>query len=159
MLVLVACSDDSTDEESPLASLKLAGIDFPLDSVLLINTGAEAVRTENLHLCQGDMCFEFNIFSIAPRATIIFDASPAGEMDPRMGEIALFDSSTFDDADSMVDYVAWGSADQPLAQTASEALLWSEEAFVEAPSGTIFLTRIDPASPGVEAWEPTDEIP
>lgn len=159
MLILAACSDDSTEEESPLASLRLAGIDFPLDSVLLINNGAEPIRTESLHLCQGDMCFEFNIFSIAPRSTIIFDASRAGGLDPEMGEVALFDSDAFDDPDSMVDYVAWGSADQSLANTASEALLWSEEAFVEMPSGTIFLTRIDPASPGVETWEPSDEIP
>ncbi len=159
MLMLAACSDGSNEDESPLANLRLAGVDFPLDSVLLINNGADPVRTENLHLCQGDMCFEFNIFSIAPRATIIFDASPAGELDPEMGEIALFASDVFDDPDSMVDYVAWGSADQSLAETASEALLWSEEAFIEVPAGTIFLTRIDPASPGAETWEPSDEIP
>lgn len=159
MLLLAACSDGTAEEDSPLASIQLAGVDFPLDSVLLINNGAEVVRTENLHLCQGDMCFEFNIFSIQPRATILFSVSRAGGVVPEMGEIALFDSDAFDDPESMVDYVAWGSAGQSLAGIASEALLWSEEDYVESPSGSIVLTRIDPAAPGSEAWEASDEIP
>jgi hypothetical protein len=158
VLLLASCSDTAADDESPLSDLQVVGVDFQLNSVLLLNNGAEEVRTEDLHLCQGEMCFEFNIFSIAPRTTIVFSVSRAGEVVPAGGEIALYESEVYSDPDSMLDYVAWGSAGQPAGATAAEALLWSEEDFVETGPDTIILTRIDPAT-GSEAWSASDEIP
>ncbi len=158
-LLLMACGDaSSTRDESPLADLEVTGVDFELNSVLITNIGSETVRTEGLYLCQRDECFEFNIFSIAPRATIIFSVSRAGEMTSEAGNIALFDSDDFTDADSMIDYVAWGSPGQPASATAAEAELWSSADFVETPAGTIILTRIEPGVPGSDAWDASDEL-
>lgn len=161
-LLAVSCGGGAEttpqQEETPLSALEVIGVDFQLDSILLTNTGTERVRTENLHLCQEEECFEFNVFFIEPRATILFDVSRAGGIDPSGGEIALYTADTYSDPDALIDYVAWGSPGHAASPIAAEALLWSTEDYIETHTDTIILTRIESGVPGSDAWEASNEI-
>lgn len=160
LMVVVGCGDGSgADYESPLADIEIVGIDFVLDSILLTNADNEPVRTQNLTLCQGGDCFDFNIFTIAPRATVIFSVSRVGGVDPATGEIALHDSAAPGEDPLLVDYVAWGEPGQPGAAKAGEELLWNENDFVPTDPDTLILTKTVVGVGGSDAWEAGSGIP
>ncbi len=154
------CSDDGAapPPDDPLFDLQVVGIDFPLNSILLTNVGTDPVRTQGLHLCQDGECMEFNIFTIAPRATILFSVSRVGGVDPAGGELALHRSDAFEDPESVVDYVAWGVPGHQGVQAAAAAQLWNEDDYVPTEGGTIILTRVEPTI-GSDTWQASAEIP
>lgn len=161
VVALVGCSDETPSDpatDALLSDLQVVGIDFQLNSILLTNTAADSVRTENLYLCQEGECMAFNIFTIAPRATILFSVREVGGVDPAGGEVVLHASDDFDSPDSVLDYVAWGSPGHTGA-TAEDALIWNQADFVPTEPDTIILTKIDPASTGSDVWEASNEIP
>ncbi|MEA2000624.1 MAG: hypothetical protein U9N84_01855 [Actinomycetota bacterium] len=60
-----------------------------------------------------------------------------GILDPNSGEVALYDSSSFENPESIMAYVEWGEAGHHRATLAIQAGVWSEgavEVFDEAPS-------------------------
>jgi hypothetical protein len=63
--------------------------------------------------------------------------SAIGILDPNSGEVVLYDSSSFEDPESIVAYVEWGETGHHRAILAIQAGVWSEgavEVFDEAPS-------------------------
>lgn len=158
-LALSACDAGQDTEESPLEDLDLIGVDFELNSMIIENTGDSVVRTEGLWAHRDGESFQFNIFIIQPRATILFSMRDLGDISTGGGELALADSDSFDDADSMLEYVAWGQAELTLSETATEAGLWPpDEETIAVPVETVALLRVDPTGTGPIAWEATDEI-
>ncbi len=57
-----------------------------------------------------------------------------GSIDRTDGELALFRSSAFEDAQQMVTYVEWGSAGHGRSQIAIDAGLWEPDAFLTIPA-------------------------
>lgn len=158
-LVLVGCSDGGTDPEgSPLEDLQLVGVDFELNSMVITNNGSETVRTESLWAYRDGESFQFDIFIIEPRASILFSMRELGEISRERGEIALADSESFD-GDSLLQYVAWGDDGLDLLPTAIEAGLWPAEEAAEVTSDAIFLIRSDPTVNGPLAWESSNQAP
>lgn len=158
-LLVSACGSSPEVESSELHDLQLVAVDFQLNSIVITNNGNDTVRTQGLWAYQNGEAFEFNIFSIEPRANIVFSVRRLGQVENSGGEIALFSSDTFSDPDAMIDYVAWGTSEHSRSQIAAEALLWSGDDEVETEEGTIILVRTDSSAFGPIAWDPSSELP
>lgn len=157
-MTLSACGGDDP-EASPLEDLELVAVDFELNSIVLENTGENTVRTEGLWAYRDGERFQFNIFIIEPRATILFSMRQLGDISTSGGELALASSDRFDDPSSLLEYVAWGEDGFELAATATDAGLWPpDQGTVEVPPDSLILLRVDPAGTGPLAWQPSDQI-
>ncbi len=157
-LVLAGCDGGTEPEGSPLDDLQLVGVDFELNSMVITNNGTETVRTEGLWAYRDGESFQFDIFRIEPRASILFSMRELGEISTAAGEIALAESESFDD-DSLIQYVAWGEDGFDLLSTATEAGIWPAEEAAEITSDAIFLVRSDPTANGPLAWESSNQAP
>lgn len=146
-------------EEAGVRDLQLVGVDFELNSIILTNNAAEDVRTENLWVFQDGESSRFNVFIIEPRATILFSVRDIGGVDPSGGEIALFDSDSFSDDQSILEYVAWGDSRHGGLETAIDAGAWNQEGPVSTESDTLIIVRADPNLTGPSAWTPTNTLP
>lgn len=153
VIALIAGACGSADGES-LDSLQLVGVDFELNSIILTNGGGKDLRTENVWIYQDGEAFMLNIFTIEPRATILFSVRDLDGVDPSGGEIALFSSDSFNDEDALLDYVAWGSSRHHLIDTGVVAGTWSEIGPIALPAGTVALIRSDPQFVGPDGWDP-----
>lgn len=158
VLALVGCDGGADPEGSPLDDLQLVGVDFELNSMVITNNGSETVRTEGLWAYRDGESFQFDIFIIEPRASILFSMRELGEISTESGEIALADSESFD-GDSLLQYVAWGDDGLDLLPTATEAGLWPAEEAAETTGDAIFLVRSDPTANGPLAWESSNQAP
>jgi hypothetical protein len=156
-IVVAGCNEAA--DESPLEDLQIVGVDFELGSIALTNSGTEDVTTIDLWMAQAGEISEFNIFTIEPRATILFSLRDVGGVDNAGGEIALLDSSRVTDPDAVLDYVAWGDSGHDLIEVAAEAGRWSPDDVVETASDTVFLVRGDPSASGPIAWDVTSDAP
>lgn len=158
VIALAAAACGGEQETSPLEKLELVAVDFELNSIVLENTENTEVRTQGLWAYRDGEQFEFDIFIIEPRATILFSMGQLGEISTRAGELALADSDTFD-SDSLLEYVAWGDGDLQLSTAATEAGLWPpDEGTVDVPPDSLILIRVDPAGTGPIAWQASDQI-
>lgn len=153
VIALLAGACGSAEGES-LDSLQLVGVDFELNSIILTNAGGTELRTEDVWIYQDGDAFMLNIFTIDPRATILFSVRDLDGVDPSGGEIALFSSDSFSDEDALLDYVAWGSSRHHLIDTGVIAGTWSELGPVEVTPETTALIRSDPQFVGADGWEP-----
>jgi hypothetical protein len=152
-LALLASACGSGDGES-LDSLQLVGVDFELNSIILTNGGGDNLLTEDVWIYQDGEAFELGLFTIEPRATILFSVRELDGVDTSGGEIALFSSNSFDDDAAVLDYVAWGSSGHRLIEDEVVAGTWSEFGPVEVPSGATALVRLDSQFVGPDGWEP-----
>lgn len=158
VIALAAAACGGEQEASPLEKLELVAVDFELNSIVLENTENTEVRTQGLWAYRDGEQFEFDIFIIEPRATILFSMGQLGEISTRAGELALADSDTFD-SDSLLEYVAWGDGDLQLSTAATEAGLWPpDEGTVDVPPDSLILIRVDPTGTGPIAWQASDQI-
>lgn len=158
-ILLSACGIGSEPDASPLEQLQLTGVDFELNSMVISNNSEEEVRTEGLWAYRDGESFEFDIFIIEPRATILFSMRDLGDISTSGGEIALADSDSFTDADSMLQYVRWGQGDFELANAATEAGLWPSEGSADVTNDSVVLTRVDPTGNDPTVWQASNELP
>ncbi len=142
-----------------LSDLQLIGVDFELNSMILTNNSSQEVSTDGLWAYRDGESFEFNIFPIEPRATILFNMRDLGEIDAGSGEIALAEDGGFNDPASLLQYVRWGGDTAALAPLATEAGLWPEEETVETRADTLVLIRTDATGSGPASWEASSEAP
>lgn len=156
ILMLGACGTD--DDENPLADLQVVGVDFELNSIILTNNGPDDVRTQGLWIYQNGESSRFNIFTIEPRATILFSVRDLGEVTQSGGEIALYTEESFSDPGAMIDYVAWGTSGHSRVDVATEAELWGLDESVETEEDTVILTRTEASSIGATAWTASSEV-
>jgi len=150
---LIAGACGSGEGES-LDSLQLVGVDFELNSIMLTNGGANDLLTEDVWVYQDGDAYELGLFTIEPRATILFNVRELDALETSGGEIALFSSDSFDDEEAVLDYVAWGSSGHRLIEDQVIAGTWSELGPVEVPSDATALIRFDSQFFGPDGWEP-----
>lgn len=153
---MVGCGPES--DEAALDNLQLVGVDFELNSIIITNNGANVVLTDGLWAYRDGEAFEFNIFPIEPRATILFSMRDLGEIDVSGGEIALADGGDFTDPDALLQYVAWGSDGSDLGSLATDAGLWPEGDTIETEDDTLILIRTDPTGSGPDFWQASDDV-
>lgn len=158
-MAMTGCDVGTEPDASPLEELQLIGVDFELNSMVISNNSEEEVRTQGLWAYRDGESFEFDIFIIEPRATILFSMRDLGDISTSSGELALFDSDSFTDPDSMLQYVVWGDGDSQLTETVSDAGLWPpDEGTVSVSEDSVVLLRIDPLGTGPTAWDASDEV-
>lgn len=145
-------------EASDLDNLQLVGVDFQLNSIILENQGSQDVLTENLWIYRDGEAIQLDIFTIEPRSPILFSMRELGDISSTSGEIALANSETTTDPDSLLAYVAWGTDGFELDGVAADAELWPEDAAVETDGDTLILQRVDLTGTGPETWTAVDEI-
>lgn len=158
-LVAAGCDPGADPDASPLDDLQLVAVDFELNSMVITNNGSEPVRTEGLWAYRDGESFQFDIFTIEPRASIMFSMRELGEISTQRGEIALAESDSFEEPDSLLQYVAWGDDGFDLLPTATDAGLWPAEEAGETTGDAIFLIRSDPTANGPLAWESSNQAP
>lgn len=156
-LVLSACGGNRGSGE--LDDLRLVGIDFELDSIVLTNTGTEVVRTQDLWVYQNGESSRFNVFLIEPRTEILFSVRDIGGIDPSGGEIALFGSDSFSEPDALLEYVAWGGEGHSRIDVATDAGKWSDDGPVTTEDSTILIVRVDEILTGPAAWTSSEVLP
>lgn len=154
-LAATACGPQAPDA-SDLSNLQLTGVDFELNSIVIENTGSEPVRTENLWIYRDGDAYQLGIFTVEPRASVLFSMRVLGDISVLGGEIALNEAGVLDDAESMLAYVAWGTDGFELAPVATEAGLWPPDETVSTETDTVVLFRIDPTGSGPVNWEISD---
>ncbi len=156
MLLFTGCNGG--EAAGTLDDIQVIGVDFELNSVILTNNGTADVRTEGLWMYQDGQSSEFNIFTIEPRASILFSVRELGQVVPSGGEFALFKVDSFSDPEAMIDYVAWGTSGHSRIDIATQAELWGSGESVETEDDTLILTRTDPSFIGATAWAARSEI-
>lgn len=164
-LVMSACGDDSAaDSDSASASdvvsdpgLQLLAVDFTLDSAAILNTSNEDISTAGFWLCSEGEYFALDPQPIAARSTILFQLDDLGELDPSDGELALYSSDAFGDADAIQSYVEWGSTGHQRSELAASAGIWVPGEFVATDGPSTLLTNIDPTSFDIVNWVASDE--
>lgn len=156
--LLGACGTDA-DDGGTLSDLQLVGIDFELNSIILTNEGSDEVLIQGLWRYQNGESSQFDPFIVEPRATILFSVRDIGGVDSSGGEIALFTSDSFSDADAMLDYVVWGTSGHDRIDLATDAALWPDDETVDTEDDTVVILRGDPNSIGPDAWAASSVIP
>lgn len=155
-LTLSACGGEATEGE--LTDLRLVGVDFELDSIIITNSGVNDVRTSGLWAYQDGEISEFNIFTIEPRTEILFRVDDLGGVEPSGGEIGLYLSDSFSDPEAMIEYVAWGESGHSRMDVALDAGEWADGS-VETSSDSLVIIRADQSLNGPGAWSASDVIP
>lgn len=157
VLIAVISGCSGADATGGLGDLQVVGVDYELNSMVITNAGASDVRTEDLWIYQNGDIVEFNIFTIEPRATILFSLRDVGGAEASGGEVALFSGDSFSDPEAMLDYVAWGASGHEKSPLASEAGLWGPDEYVDVPEGTAGILRADQAAIGADSWIVADD--
>ena len=105
------------------------------DHVTVTNLGAGSVSLDGRWLCNRPFYVPLPNRSLEPGESIETAAGPLGDLDMVGGEVAIYLSDDFEDADEMLDYVAWGRGGGR-TEAAVEVGLWPEgDAVVPAGAG------------------------
>ncbi len=136
--------------------------------VLLQNTGSAPVSLNGHFLCQRPSYFALPDVTI-PAGDIFWvgvggpvDAEPTvganggmGSFDPGGGEVGLYSSGSFGDANAILSYVEWGSTGHGRSSVAVDAGIWGAGDFVVVLDPLVgAITVFDAAGPpGASNWE------
>ncbi len=122
--------------------------------VLLSNNGSTPVTIGGYFLCQRPSYFALPDVTIPAGEILLIDGA-VGSLDPGGGEVALYSSNSFEDSNSILSYVEWGSTGHGRSSVAVAAGIWGAGDFVPVLSslaGAIIV--IDQAAPpGASNWE------
>ncbi len=164
-LVTAACSSDddsepaTTDAEATVATtaaaattvggdshpLVIAAIDFDAGTILIRNDGAEAYDLTGHWLCNRPTYAPLPEETLEPGLTIEIETA-ALSVGPSDGEIGLYTSRDFGNAEAIVRYVEWGNGGHGRSATAVEAGIWAEGDFVANEGSTLESSRSNPVS-------------
>lgn len=136
-----------------------------LGSIEVGNLGPDAGDLTGYWLAVHPFYFELPSTVLAAGKSLVVsvdvDADPdlavtaAGLLPPlgaASGEVGLYSSGTFGDPGAMVDYLAWGSTNQPRFPVAVAAGLWPEETVVVVDANASGLMIVDRTEPGPQGW-------
>jgi hypothetical protein len=164
-------SDSGSDTTGGAARLIVTSVGFGDDGFIAItNVGSVEGNLDGLFLCQRPAYHQLPDFPVAPGATVAVVAGDAAvEFPPEAGtiagavtagggfgslstdgEIGLYTSSNFGDADAIISYVEWGSTGHGRSATAVDAGIWDDGGFVDPAGGALIV--LDGTNPMSESW-------
>ena len=141
----------------PLGPLvRLQAIFFPEQHVVIKNFGDEPRDLTGYWLCQRPSYTELPAVTLQPGESLLLslgtappDDLPEGQQSARVGnlgglsadngEVALYRSRDFGNADDIISYVEWGSPDHGRSSLAVAAGIWPTGGFVTTTSGSVGL--------------------
>ncbi len=142
----------------------------PATYIAVTNVGGNPIELSDHWLCQRPGYKQLPEFELQPGDTVgiglgdvapddlvslvaTFDLARAvGPVTRDGGELGLYTDAVFDDPNSIVDYVEWGSPDHGRSSVAVEAGIWTAGAFVEVPSEALSISSSGAAGAGFEDW-------
>ena len=122
--------------------------------VAITNQGVGAGSLDGWQLCQkpkyirlnGDLAPGETLFVTVGRSDregqVLNSSGRYGTLDPADGEMGLYLNSSFEDPDSLVSYVEWGSTGHGRAATAGEAGVWPAGDFVDAAGASAIAANV-----------------
>lgn len=139
-----------------LAQVIITEVDPSTGMIEFHNTGDDAVDISSMFLCNrpaytpvsglelvsGDLVIEGHGYTVVTWSAIA--ATDA--------ELALYTAPEYNNAEALVDYVAWGSAGHGREGVAVEAGLWNAGEFLEMPAEGMSLTYVGMAETPMANW-------
>lgn len=132
-------------EASAPHPLVVAAIDFDAGVIEIRNDGDSSYDPDGHWLCNRPDYIPFPEGVIEPGASITISAQSLNVL-AKGGEIGIYTSRAFENADEMVRYVRWGDASAGRASVAAFAGLWPEGDVVANGGGSIVSTGSNPVS-------------
>ena len=135
-------SEVSRGEVSPLV---IVAVDFDAGFILIRNDGDEDYDLTGHWICNRPTYSELPSEVLAPGKIIEIDTAAIG-LSAESGEIALYTSSDFANADGILRYVQWGTDSHGRTSVAAAAGVWPSSDFVDNQGANIESTGSDPIS-------------
>lgn len=129
-------------EASPLV---IAAVDFDAGVVEIRNDGDTAYDATGHWVCNRPSYVPLPEGVIEPGASVTITTSSINAS-PEDGEVGLYTAQEFSNADAMIRYVQWGSADHGRAAVAVAAGIWPEGDFVENGGASLVAVGPNPVS-------------
>jgi hypothetical protein len=137
-------------EASPLV---IAAVDFDAGVVEIRNDGDTAYDATGHWVCNRPNYVPLPEGVIEPGASVTITTSSI-DAAPEDGEVGLYTAREFSNADAMIRYLQWGSADHGRAAVAVAAGLWPEGDFVANGGASMLAVGSNPVSSG--DWSAAD---
>lgn len=131
-----------SDAASPLV---VVAIDFAAGFILIRNDGDEDYALGGHWICNRPTYSQLPDEVLAPGDVIEIEASVVG-LNADSGELALYTSRDFSNADDVVRYVQWGTDSHGRTATAVAGGVWQKGDFVDNQSGNLESVGSDPVS-------------
>ena len=161
-------STDATIVPSLQAEFVLSEVVFGDNGYVVVrNVGGAIGNVEGYALCQRPNYLTLPSIELAPFevvwiavgdgaglvstdvATVVQASGELGSFSPADGEMALYRSSSFSEAEQIVSYVEWGRTGHGRSSVAVEAEIWTEGQFIEIPDDAfgVVSTKATPSGP------------
>ncbi len=133
---------DASDAASPLV---VVAIDFAAGFILIRNDGDEDYDLGGHWICNRPTYSQLPDAVLAPGDVIEIEASAVG-LSAGSGELALYTSGDFSNADDIIRYVQWGTDSHGRTATAVAGSVWQNGDFVDNQGGNLASVGSDPVS-------------
>jgi hypothetical protein len=133
---------DASDGASPLV---VVTIDFTAGFILIRNDGDEDYDLGGHWICNRPTYSQLPDEVLAPGDVVEIEASTVG-LSAGSGELALYTSRDFSNADDILRYVQWGTDSHGRAATAVAGSVWQKGDFVDNQGGNLASVGSDPVS-------------
>lgn len=142
-----AAQETTTSEVSrgDVSALVIVAVDFEVGFILIRNDGDEDYDLTGHWICNRPTYSELPSETLAPGRIIEIDTAAIG-LSAESGEVALYTSSDFGNADDILRYVQWGTDSHGRTEVAVAGGVWQDGDFVDNQSTNIESTGSDPAS-------------
>lgn len=142
-----AADEDAPDDASAAdGQFAIARVDFEAGVAVIANVGGAAASTDGMFVCQRPTYVPLEGGELAPGETTEVALSDLGATADD-GEIGLYLTGDFSNADDIVSYVEWGSSGHGRSSVAVAAGLWEEGAALEGGASAIVATTDRPSGP------------
>jgi hypothetical protein len=131
-----------SDAASPLV---VVAVDFAAGFILIRNDGDEDYDLAGHWICNRPTYSQLPDEVLAPGDVVEIDAS-AVELSAGSGELALYTSRDFSNADDILRYVQWGTDSHGRTATAVAGGVWQKGDFVDNQGGNLASVGSDPVS-------------
>jgi hypothetical protein len=138
----VETDSDASDAASPLV---IVTIDFAAGFILIRNDGDEDYDLGGHWICNRPTYSQLPDEVLAPGDVVEIEASTVG-LSAGSGELALYTSRDFSNADEILRYVQWGTDSHGRAATAVAGSVWQKGDFVDNQGGNLASVGSDPVS-------------
>ncbi|MFQ5555207.1 MAG: hypothetical protein ACE5GC_07560 [Acidimicrobiia bacterium] len=129
------------------AGIVIASVDFAAGTAELRNVGSTDYDLSGHFFCNRPNYVPLPAETVAAGATMTVDLAGLG-ISGDGGELGLYTSASFGDAESIVRYVEWGNAGHGRTSTAIEAGVWGSGDFVDNGGANISSSSDDPVTAG-----------
>jgi hypothetical protein len=140
---------DTTTAEVPAGGeaspLVIVAVDFEAGLIVIRNDGDEDYDLTGHWICNRPTYSELPGEVLGPGTIIEIDTAVIG-LSADSGEVALYTSSDFGNADDILRYVQWGTDSHGRTAVAVAGGVWQDGDFVDNLGGNIESTGSDPVS-------------